>query len=173
MRKTKKIKTKYHEKVVWEKSDQKYMLLAGSELIMKYTTDYFECQDTGFCKEYLNTVKWAMKYIDSFYEKLKLSMDVKKHLFNLAEKKYLAMITNSIRLHKNTIGFNLNNDRESSDYTYYVLISESVKIFEALINTLGLTSETEWMFKYYKVLKIQMRSIAKIFETEIGVNKKC
>lgn len=163
MRKTKKIKTELHNKKQWLECDQRYILLAGIELIIKYTKDYFEVQDTAFDDKHLKTVNWAFKFFDNFYEKLKSNMDVKKHLFNLAETKYKFLIQEHIKLHGNRFGLT-----EKSDLSYYLVISGASPIFEALLNTLGKDKENEWMFKYFKMLKIQFRSITKIFEEEMG-----
>lgn len=169
MRKTKPIKNKYQVKSDWLKSDQVQMLLAGSELIIANTIDYFDKQDTAFDDEYTKTVTWAFKYIDSFYDKLKDQVKIQKHIFNLAEKKYLLMLEKTANYEPNKLGFNLKNEREYHDAIYYNLISKSIKIFDALLNTMGCDTNNAWMHKYFKMLKIQMRSICLIFEREMGL----
>lgn len=163
-----KIKSEIQVKKDWVASDQYYMLVAGVENLISNTVNYFDKDDTAFYEEYMKTIKWFMKCLDGFYEKLLDKKEIKKHLFVLAEKKFYLMLEKSSQFEKNKLNFNLKSKREYDDNIYYTLLARCINIFEALLNTMGVTKENEWIHKYFKMIRIQLRSMCIIFESEMG-----
>ena len=160
------------KEIKYHRADTITTLIAGVEYLMRYTTDYFEVQDTAFYKPYMDTVTWCFKYLDRFYEKLIATGDCKKSAIEEGSSKFNYLISEALTLNSRNIGFNILNDREKSDYAYYKYVSASIDVIEAMIFILKRKEEYLWAAKYFTVIKIQLRSICKIFESELNYTKK-
>ena len=165
MRKLKKVKSNIAVKAHYIEADGKQMLYAGVNMLMACTIDYFDDQDTAFCDEYLKTVNWAYGFIEKFKEKLKASKK-KEFIFDIAMKKYTTVLGTAAHYTKNDLGFNLDNEREKADKKYYDFLNLSIVIMENIVNKLTVHMDL-WIKKYFKMIKIQIRSIMKIFEEEM------
>lgn len=165
MRKTKKIKSDLAVKANYREADGKQILYAGVNMLMACTIDYFDDQDTAFYDEYLKTVNWAYSFIEKFKEKLKANKK-QEFIFDIAMKKYTTVLGTANHYTKNDLGFNMENEREKADKKYYDFLNLSIVIMENIVNKLT-DHKDIWIKKYFKMLKIQIRSIMKIFEVEM------
>jgi len=166
MRKAKSKKSKSQNIRDWNKANAIHILYAGVRLLIATTYDYFEIQDTAFSEEQSKTIAWAFKYFNSFLEKLQENLKNENVINQVSEEKYLIMLSEACRYNPNSLGFDRTNERERQDSVYYEFIYKSVLIFEALLKTNN-NPKDESIKKYFKMVKIQMRSICKIFEYEM------
>ena len=165
MRKLKKVKSNIAIKAHYKEADTMQMLYAGANMLVAFTIDYFEVQDTAFCEEYLITINWAFKFMDKFKEKLRPAQR-KTFIFDIAAEKYTFILAKANMLTINSLGFNTEDEREKEDKKYYDFLNLTLVIFDSLINKIT-DKKDDWIKKYFKMLKIQIRSIMKIFEEEM------
>ena len=77
------------------------------------------------------------------------------------------MLKNAIILSKDRLDFNRENERERKDSNYYETLIATINILDALL-FLVKDKKHEDIKNYFFALKIQLRAICKIFETEMG-----